>query len=154
MREDYLRIIACPVVVPTKSVHQDMHSCESFSIYLAYHIPLDIFSAGLLSGSYGGPVCHLCPGFWDHYRPKPRAVVIGGGFIGLEMVENLVPRGFEVTLVEMLDQVLPMIDPEHARVVEAYLKRHGVRLALNDGVAGFKQAANGAIDVETKSGKT
>ena len=40
------------------------------------------------------------------------------------------------------------------RVVEAHLKRHGVRLALGDGVVGFKQAANGAIDVETKSGKT
>ena len=87
-------------------------------------------------------------------RPKTRAVVVGGGFIGLEMVENLVHRGFEVTLVEMLDQVLPPIDPEHARVVEAHLKRHGVRLVLGDGVAGFKQAANGAIDVETKSGKT
>lgn len=87
-------------------------------------------------------------------RPKTRAVVVGGGFIGLEMVENLVRRGFEVTLVEMIDQVLPPIDPEHARVVEAHLKKHGVRLALGDGVAGFKQAANGAIDVETKSGKT
>ena len=87
-------------------------------------------------------------------RPKIRAVVIGGGFIGLEMVENLVHRGFEVTLVELLDQVLPMIDKEHARVVEALLKRHGVRVALSDGVAGFKQAANGAIDVLTKSGKT
>ena len=87
-------------------------------------------------------------------KPKPRAVVIGGGFIGLEMVENLVHRGFDVTLVEMLDQVLPPIDKEHARVVEAYLKKHGVHLALADGVAGFKQAENGSIDVETKSGKT
>ena len=49
---------------------------------------------------------------------------------------------------------LPPIDREHALVVEALLKRHGVRLALSDGVAGFKQAKNGAIDVETKSGKT
>jgi NADPH-dependent 2,4-dienoyl-CoA reductase/sulfur reductase-like enzyme len=79
----------------------------------------------------------------DHYsgfqtiRPKTRAVVVGGGFIGLEMVENLVHRGFDVTLVEMLDQVLSPVDPEHARVVQAHLKRHGVRLALNDGVAGF-----------------
>jgi NADPH-dependent 2,4-dienoyl-CoA reductase/sulfur reductase-like enzyme/rhodanese-related sulfurtransferase len=87
-------------------------------------------------------------------KPKTRAVVVGGGFIGLEMVENLIHRGFEVTLVELLDQVLPMIDPEHARVIEAVLKRHGVRVALSDGVAGFKQAANGAIDVQTKSGKT
>jgi NADPH-dependent 2,4-dienoyl-CoA reductase/sulfur reductase-like enzyme/rhodanese-related sulfurtransferase len=96
---------------------------------------------------------HKYSGF-QTIRPKTRAVVIGGGFIGLEMVENLVHRGFEVTLVEMLDQVLPPVDVEHARVVEGYLKKHGVRLALSDGVAGFKQAANGAIDVETKSGKT
>ncbi len=96
---------------------------------------------------------HRYSGF-QTVKPKPRAVVIGGGFIGLEMVENLVHDGFEVTLVEMLDQVLPVIDPEHARVVEAHLERHGVRLALGDGVAGFKQAANGTIDVETKSGKT
>ncbi len=87
-------------------------------------------------------------------RPKPRAVVIGGGFIGLEMVENLVHRGFDVTLVEMLDQVLPPIDKEHAQVVEAHLKKHGVHLALADGVAGFKQADNGAIDVQTQSGAT
>ena len=96
---------------------------------------------------------HRYSGF-QTVKPKPRAVVIGGGFIGLEMVENLVHDGFEVTLVEMLDQVLPVIDPEHARVVEAHLERHGVHLALGDGVAGFKQAANGSIDVETKSGKT
>ena len=81
-------------------------------------------------------------------------MVIGGGFIGLEMVENLVHRGFEVTLVEMLDQVLPPVDKEHARVVEAHLEKHGVRLALGDGVAGFKPAANRAIEVETQSGKT
>jgi NADPH-dependent 2,4-dienoyl-CoA reductase/sulfur reductase-like enzyme/rhodanese-related sulfurtransferase len=87
-------------------------------------------------------------------RPKTRAVVIGGGFIGLETAENLVHRGFDVTLVEMLDQVLAPLDREMARIVEGYLERHGLRLALNDGVSGFKQAANGVIDVETKSGKT
>ena len=87
-------------------------------------------------------------------KPKTRAVVIGGGFIGLEMVENLVHRGFGVTLVEMIDQVLPPVDPEHARVLEAHMKRHGVHVALSDGVAGFKQIANGAIEVQTKSGKT
>jgi NADPH-dependent 2,4-dienoyl-CoA reductase/sulfur reductase-like enzyme/rhodanese-related sulfurtransferase len=87
-------------------------------------------------------------------RPKTRAVVVGGGFIGLESAENLVHRGFEVTLVEMADQILPHIDQEHARVVEAHLQRHGIKLALDDGVAGFKQAAGGGIDVETQSGKT
>jgi NADPH-dependent 2,4-dienoyl-CoA reductase/sulfur reductase-like enzyme/rhodanese-related sulfurtransferase len=87
-------------------------------------------------------------------KPKTRAVVVGGGFIGLEMAENLVHRGFEVTLVEMSDQVLPPVDGEYARVVEAHLQRHGVRLALSDAVAAFKQAANGALEVQTKSGKT
>jgi NADPH-dependent 2,4-dienoyl-CoA reductase/sulfur reductase-like enzyme/rhodanese-related sulfurtransferase len=81
-------------------------------------------------------------------------VVIGGGFIGLETAENLVHRGFDVTLVEMLDQVLAPLDQEMARIVEGYVERHGLRLALNDGVSGFRQAANGVIDVETKSGKT
>ena len=87
-------------------------------------------------------------------KPTRRAVVIGGGFIGLETAENLIHAGFDVTLVEMLDQVLAPLDPEFARLVEEHLKRHGVRLALDDGVAGFKQLDGGALEVRTKSGKT
>jgi NADPH-dependent 2,4-dienoyl-CoA reductase/sulfur reductase-like enzyme/rhodanese-related sulfurtransferase len=87
-------------------------------------------------------------------KPTRRAVVIGGGFIGLETAENLIHAGFDVTLVEMLDQVLAPLDPEFARLVEEHLKRHGVHLALDDGVAGFKQLDGGALEVQTKSGKT
>ena len=86
-------------------------------------------------------------------KPARRAVVIGGGFIGLETAENLIHAGFEVTLVEMLDQVLAPLDRECARLVEEHLKRHGVHLALSDGVAGFKQLDGGALEVQTKSGK-
>ena len=86
-------------------------------------------------------------------KPKRRAVVIGGGFIGLETAENLVHAGFEVTLVEMLDQVLAPLDREFAVLVEERLKRHGVRLALGDGVAGFAQLEGGGVEVKTKSGK-
>jgi NADPH-dependent 2,4-dienoyl-CoA reductase/sulfur reductase-like enzyme/rhodanese-related sulfurtransferase len=86
-------------------------------------------------------------------KPK-RAVVVGGGYIGLEMAENLVHRGLEVTLVEMLDQVMAPLDPECARLVERHLEKHGVRLALSDAVAGFKQTPNGSLEVLTKSGKT
>lgn len=86
-------------------------------------------------------------------RPLTRAVVIGGGFIGIEMIENLVHRGFAVTLVEMLDQVLAPLDREHARLVEASLQQNGVTLALGDGVAGFEQCPDGSIKVSTKSGK-
>ena len=87
-------------------------------------------------------------------RPKPHAVVIGGGFIGLETAENLVHRGFAVTIVEMAGQILMPLDPEMARIAEEHIERHGIRLALNDGVAGFQQAKNNTIDVQTKSGKT
>ncbi len=96
---------------------------------------------------------HKYSGF-QTIKPKIHAVVVGGGFIGLEMVENLIHRGFEVTLLEMLPQVLPQVDVEHARVVEAYLRKHGVQVALGDAVAGFKQTSNGALEVGTKSGKT
>ena len=88
--------------------------------------------------------------------PAKRAVVVGGGFIGLEMVENLIHRGLEVTLVERLNQVMPPLDPEMARLVERYMVRHGVRLELDDGVAGFQQSADGAaggLEVLTASGK-
>ncbi len=59
-------------------------------------------------------------------KPK-RAVVVGGGFIGLEMVENFAHLGLEVTLVEKLDQVMPPLDPEMARLVERYMVKHGVQ---------------------------
>jgi NADPH-dependent 2,4-dienoyl-CoA reductase/sulfur reductase-like enzyme len=58
-----------------------------------------------------------------------------------------------VTLVERLDQVMPPLDPEMARLVERYMVTHGVRLELNDGVAGFQQSADGALEVLTSSGK-
>jgi NADPH-dependent 2,4-dienoyl-CoA reductase/sulfur reductase-like enzyme/rhodanese-related sulfurtransferase len=86
-------------------------------------------------------------------RPTTRAVVVGGGFIGLEMAENLVRLGFEVSIVERDGQVLMPVDPENACVVEAHLKRHGVRLALSDAVVGFRPAEGGAIEVQTTSGK-
>jgi NADPH-dependent 2,4-dienoyl-CoA reductase/sulfur reductase-like enzyme/rhodanese-related sulfurtransferase len=86
-------------------------------------------------------------------RCMKRAVVVGGGYIGLEMAENLTHRGFEVTIVEMLDQVMSPLDPECARLVERHLEQHAVRLALNDAVASFEQTATGSLEVVTKSGK-
>ena len=101
---------------------------------------------------------HFLAGMYNYsgiqfVRPTRRAVVIGGGFIGLETAENLIHAGFEVTLVEMLDQLLAPLDREFARLVEEHVKRHGMRLALGDGVAGFEPLEGGAIEVRTKSGK-
>jgi NADPH-dependent 2,4-dienoyl-CoA reductase/sulfur reductase-like enzyme/rhodanese-related sulfurtransferase len=91
-------------------------------------------------------------GYQTVTKPR-RAVVVGGGFIGLEMVENLVHRGLEVTLIEKLNQVMPPLDPEMARLVERYLVKHGVRLELSDGVAGFQKSKDGSLEVLTASGK-
>jgi len=95
---------------------------------------------------------HSYTGF-QTVMPAKRAVVIGGGFIGLEMVENLTHRGLEVTLIEKLNQVMPPLDPEMALLVERYMVKHGVHLELNDGVAGFEQSADGSLEVLTSSGK-
>ncbi len=57
-------------------------------------------------------------------------MVIGGGFIGLEMVENLVERGLDFTLLEKLDQVMPPLDPELARIVKRYMGKHGINLRI------------------------
>lgn len=84
-------------------------------------------------------------------RQPKKATVIGGGFIGVEMAENLIERGLEVTLVDMADQVLAPVDYEMAQVVHEELTRHGVRLVLKDGVKSFKN--QGSV-VETQSGLT
>jgi NADPH-dependent 2,4-dienoyl-CoA reductase/sulfur reductase-like enzyme/rhodanese-related sulfurtransferase len=86
-------------------------------------------------------------------RAAKRAVVVGGGFIGLETTENLVRRGLSVTIVEMLAQVMPPIDPEMAVPIHAHLTANGVSLCLDDGVAGFEQGPEGnTISVLTRSG--
>jgi NADPH-dependent 2,4-dienoyl-CoA reductase/sulfur reductase-like enzyme/rhodanese-related sulfurtransferase len=94
---------------------------------------------------------HRYSGF-QTVRPKTRAVVIGGGFIGIETAENLIHRRFDVTLVEMGAQILAPLDPEMARIAEGHLQRHGLQLVLNDGVARFEPGENGALKVLTKSG--
>ena len=89
---------------------------------------------------------------WIVSRNAKRAVVIGGGFIGLEMAENLVHRGLSVTIVEKLHQVMPPMDPEVAWPVAECLQTHGVVLGLGDGLAGFRAQADGSLMVDTESG--
>jgi len=91
---------------------------------------------------------------WITRHEARRAVIVGAGFIGLEMAENLVRLGLEVTLVEMLDQVMPPLDREMAREVERRLEAHGVKLALGDGVAGFHRTPGHSLSVETTGGRS
>ncbi len=74
--------------------------------------------------------------YLEEKKPK-RAVVVGGGFIGLEAAENLMEEGLEVSLIQMEDQVLPPLDYDMACQVHAYLRGKGLDLRLNRTVTGF-----------------
>ncbi len=88
---------------------------------------------------------------WIESRSARRAVVVGGGLIGMEMAENLVRRGLQVTVVDRLPQVLPMLDFEMAEPVCRHLETNRVDLHLGDGVIGFEEG-QGCLSVVTKSG--
>ena len=64
-----------------------------------------------------------------------RAVVVGGGFIGIEMAENLTERGIQVTLLELAPQIMPPLDPEMAAYLHKQLRSHGVDLRLATGLS-------------------
>ncbi len=89
---------------------------------------------------------------WIENRKVARAVIVGGGFVGLEMAENLALRGISVTVVEMLDQVLPPLDAEMAVLVQEHLTQNGITLHLADPLASFEQSATGSLLVNTHSG--
>ena len=91
---------------------------------------------------------HRIKAYIDEKKPR-HATVIGGGFIGVEMVENLRERGIDVILVEMANQVMPPIDYEMARYVHEHMRNHNVELVLEDGVDALEE--DGAI-VRLKSG--
>lgn len=90
-------------------------------------------------------------GYVDEKKPR-RAAVIGGGFIGIEMAENFRDLKIEVSLVEMLDQVMAPIDFEMAQQVHQHLKAKGVRLYLSDGVKSFEYH-NGVTVITLQSGR-
>lgn len=86
---------------------------------------------------------------------KPRrAVVVGGGFIGLEMAENLHELGIEVCVIEMANQVMAPLDYSMAANVHRHLKDKGIGLILGDGVDRFEPLSQTTTRIHLKSGKT
>lgn len=90
-------------------------------------------------------------GYIDDKKPKS-AIVVGGGFIGIEMAENLHDLGLKVSIVEMLDQVMAPIDFGMAEIVHEHLRANGVDLRLDDGVKSFNYK-DGITTVTLNSGK-
>lgn len=74
---------------------------------------------------------------WIDDKNVKHCVVAGAGFVGLEMVEQLVKRNVKVTLVELADQILGPLDPEMAAVLQRELEKNGVEIILKDGIKEF-----------------
>ncbi len=91
----------------------------------------------------------------DDGQPRLRhAVVIGGGYIGLEMAENLRHRGRDVTLVELADQLMPPLDRELTSAMEAHLRANGVALHLGVGASSFARTEDRRLEVTLANGTT
>jgi NADPH-dependent 2,4-dienoyl-CoA reductase/sulfur reductase-like enzyme/rhodanese-related sulfurtransferase len=149
--ESYDKLVLSPGAA---SVHPDMPGIDLPGIFHVRTVPdVRAIREWIESGT-----THLA-GMYKYsgiqlVKPVRRAVVVGGGFIGLETAEKLVQIGFEVTLIQKPDHVLGPLDPEIAVLVQGHIKRNGVHVAANDGVVGFKELDGGAIEVQTSSGAT
>jgi NADPH-dependent 2,4-dienoyl-CoA reductase/sulfur reductase-like enzyme/rhodanese-related sulfurtransferase len=91
---------------------------------------------------------------WIETKTVTSAVIVGGGFIGLEMAENLKHRDIGVTLIEMEKQVMPVMDIELMAFVHDYLKAKDISLWLGSPVNGFTKNDDDTIDVRVASGKS
>ena len=89
---------------------------------------------------------------WIAERHAKTAVVVGGGFIGLEMAENLVHRHLAVTILEKLPQLMPPLDPEMAVPLMEHLAAKGVQLHLGDGLARIEPGSDGGLSVVAERG--
>lgn len=81
-----------------------------------------------------------------------RAVVIGGGFIGVEMAENLAEKGIQVSIAEAAPHILAAFDSDMVGIIEKELMQNGIQLILGDGVKAFEETESG-VDVSLASGK-
>ena len=90
---------------------------------------------------------------WIEMHHVDRAVVIGGGFIGLEMAENLAHRGIKVSLIERGDQIMPVLDAEMTSPVVEELEKNGISIVLNEAVSSFETSDQSSLKVLTESGR-
>lgn len=124
-RESYDKLILSPGAVPIKPA---ISGLDADNVFTMRNIP-DTYAI---------------KDFVDNRKPK-RAIVVGGGFIGIELAENLIERGIKVTLVELGKQVMGPIDFEMAALVHQYLKEKGMEVYLEDGVTSVRHEKNYSI---------
>ena len=131
--ENYDRLLLSPGAEPIKP---DIPGIGSERIFTLRNIP-DTFKI---------------KDFVDEKKPK-RAVVVGAGFIGLEVAENLYLRGIKTTLVELADHVIGPLDYDMAAIVHQHMKSQGIEFYLKDAVKAFTPNETN-VEVHLTSGKT
>lgn len=89
---------------------------------------------------------------WIDQHNVARAVVVGAGFIGLEMAENLTHRGIKVILIDLADQVMPVLDAEMTSPLVQEMEKQGISIVLNDSVKKFERTEQG-LKVSTVAGR-
>ncbi|TGE31872.1 FAD-dependent oxidoreductase [Desulfosporosinus sp. Sb-LF] len=124
-RESYDELILSPGAAPIRPPIPGINDIESFVVRNVSDID-------------------QIKGYIDEQQPQT-AVVVGGGFIGLEMAENLQARGVNTTIVEMGDQVMAPLDFEMAAILHEHIFTKGVNLILEDGVKAFDKKENKTI---------
>ncbi len=130
--EQYDALVLSPGAAP---IRPQVNGIDSPLVHTVRSIPdTDLIKAGTDSGTVR------------------RAVIVGGGFIGLEMAENLRGLGIEVSIVELLDQVFAPADREMAAIVHQHLVSNGVRLVLGDGLKEILPQGGKSVEVALMSG--
>jgi NADPH-dependent 2,4-dienoyl-CoA reductase/sulfur reductase-like enzyme/rhodanese-related sulfurtransferase len=132
-KEGYDKIILTPGAVP---VRPNILGIEDAKVFSVRNIPdIEAIKSIVDSGNVR------------------KAVVAGGGFIGMEMAENLKLRGVDVTIVEMADQVMAPLDPEVALDVQHYINSKGIDLKLSEAITSFENDGNGNYILTSKESK-
>lgn len=132
-REDYDKLILSPGAEPKRL---DMDGLDLEGVFTLRTIP----------------DTYRIRDYVDEKKPQ-RAVVIGGGFIGVEMAENLYHRGLEVSLVEFTDQVVASLDAEMAAFLHQHMRLKGMNLLFRTGATGFYRQNDGSLQVRLNNGQ-
>lgn len=118
-KESYDKLVLSPGAAP---IHPNIEGIESNRVFTLRNIPDTL----------------KIKNYIDTMHPRS-AVVVGGGYIGVEMAENLKNAGLDVTIVELADHLIAPLDFDMAADVHRYIKDNGIRLELNNGVKAIKE---------------
>lgn len=124
-RESYDKLILSPGALPIKPAVPGLDSSPVFTMRNI-------------------PDTYAIKDFIDTRHPG-KAIVVGGGFIGIELAENLAERGLKVTVIEMANQVMGPIDFEMAAFVHQHLKDKGIEVYLNDGITSVRTVGTSTL---------